>query len=191
MLIAWQRQWIRNPPQIWLSTSATSPLLLTATSSLAMDDNTSSLASGHMWWKECWPGTGGLGPGINHLVYTHEQVTSSVGASREKQDSRISEVPSNSNVVLNAEEPADIVVQSFEKDKGCKGGGRRDDRRGSRWGWILSRDVKVRKEACLRELSWARGYSVRGSVKTTSPTEKGFRPSEEVRPKATGNSQPF
>ena len=63
------------------------------------------------------------------LVCTHRQVTFSVGASREQQDSRISEIPSNSSRVLNAEEPGDIMGQGFEGDKGCTGGGRRDDRR--------------------------------------------------------------
>lgn len=187
-----KRRWMRNPPHTWLFTSAASPLLLMAASWLAVDKKTPSMASSSMWQRSA-------GLWLRGLVQESPDMYSQCrwagyflcwGLKRQA-GLRISEVPSNSNVVLNAEEPADIVVQSFERDKGCPGEGRRDDRRDSRWGRILSRDVKVGKEASLRALSWAGGHSVRGRVETASPTEKGFRPSDEVRAEATGNWQPF
>lgn len=69
-----------------------------------------------------WTGAEGPGPEITHFR-THRQVTLSVGAPREKEDPRISEIPSISKVIWNAEAVADLMVQGFQ------GGQRMDKRR--------------------------------------------------------------
>lgn len=127
----------------------------------------------------------------NHLVRTHRQVTLSVGAPREKEDPRISEIPSISKVVWNAEAVADLMVQGF------RGGQRMDKRRkearqkGFQKRADLEQGCNVRMEACLREQSRPGGWRSGGRVETASPAEKGFRGQEkEARPQATGPRRP-